>query len=334
MERTCKLTGQPFTVHPDEEEFIQKISFRFGDTEVRPPLPVYCPEVRNQIRTAHRNERFLYKQKSAFSGKNVISIYDEKPLWGKSYTIYGQDEWKSDNWEPMDYGRDFDCKRSFFEQYAELIKDVPRMALVSSGNENSDYTTGTGYCRNCYLINSSENCEDCLYGKLLQECKDSVDCSYLYKSELCYECFSVYESYHCQYLSFSDNCSDCFYSSHLKSCKNCCLCTNLVNKEYHFMNKPLSKEEYEKRLQEFQGSHERSEKMKVLYKEIMTKMVRKYANIENSENCTGDYIEGSRNCVECYDVTDSEDCRYVYVGVNVKDNYDCCNMYLKPELLL
>jgi hypothetical protein len=31
-------------------------------------------------------------------------------------------------------------------------------------------------------------------------------------------------------------------------------------------------------------------------------------------------------------MTDSEDCRNVQVGVNVKDSYHCSNMYLKPEL--
>jgi hypothetical protein len=61
-------------------------------------------------------------------------------------------------------------------------------------------------------------------------------------------------------------------------------------------------------------------------------MIHRFANIVNSENCSGDYIENSRNCIECYDVNESQDCRYVAVGVKVKDNYDCSNMYIKPEL--
>jgi hypothetical protein len=74
------------------------------------------------------------------------------------------------------------------------------------------------------------------------------------------------------------------------------------------------------------------EAIKEKYEEAMRVMIRKYANITNSENCSGDFIDSSRNCLDCYDVNDSEDCRYVQVGVNVKDNYDCSNMYLKPEL--
>jgi hypothetical protein len=274
----------------------------------------------------------MTKVKSAFSGKDVVSIVGEPALWGEPFKIYSQEEWKSDAWDPMEYGRDVDFGKPFFEQYAALQKAVPRMALISLANENSEYTTGTAYCKNCYLINSSENCEDCYYGKLLQKCKNSVDCHYLYGSELCYECFSVYDSYDCQYLSFSQNCQDCLFSSNLRSCKHCCLCTNLEHKEYHFLNKPLPKEEYEQRVRSIQGNFQRTEEMKKLWKDMMRSMIRKYTNIVNGENCSGDYIENSRNCLDCYDVNESEDCRHVYVGVNVKDNYHCSNMYLKPEL--
>ncbi len=332
MERPCEHCRQTFTIHPDEESFIQKMTFTFDKTVITPPLPVQCPDCRLKIRTCYRNEQYLYKVRSAFSDKDVVSIMNDKPLWGEPYKIYDQDEWRSDGWDPLSYGRGFDFTRSFFEQFAQLQKDVPRMALISLGNENSGFTTGTGYCKNCYLINSSENCEDCYYSKLLQKCSDSMDCSYLYNSQLCYECFSVYDSYNCQWLSFSANCRDCFFSSNLTGCSNCCLCTNLNHKEYYFMNKPLQKEEYEKRLKEFRGSCERTGQMQELRQKMMKTMVRKYANIVNCQDCTGDYLENSKNCLDCYDVNESQDSRYVTVGVNVKDNYDCSNMYLKPEL--
>ena len=333
MERICKRCKAHFEIHKDEEDFLQKIVFKFGNTEVHPPLPVYCPDCRCQLRTCQRNERNMYKVRSSFSGKDIISVYAQDPPWGdKPFKIYSQEEWRSDAWDPMEYGRNFDFTRPFFDQFAELLQEVPRQALISISNENSGFTTGTGFCRNCYLINSSEYCEDCYYGKLLQSCKDSVDCSYLYNSELCYECFSCYECYNCQYVSFSTNCSDCMFSSNLKSCTNCCLCTNLSQKEYHFMNEPLSKEEYEKRLKDFRGSYPLTEKMRDLYRKTISKMVRKYANIVSCQNCTGDYVEHSKNCLDCYDVNESEDCRYVQVGVQVKDNYDCSNMYIKPEL--
>ncbi len=332
MEKTCRRCQAYFTIHPDEEVFLEKLTFVFGTTTMHPPLPVHCPECRLQIRTSHRNERYLYKNRSALSGKDIVSIYAPEPITDGPPNVYAQEEWRSDAWDPLTYGRDFDFNRPFFEQIGELHRAVPCMALISIGNDNSAFTTGTGYCRNCYLINSSENCEECYYGKLFQKSKSSVDCHYLYDSELSYECFSCYGCYACQNVSFSQNCQDCFFSSNLRSCKNCCLCTNLDHKEYHFQNKPLSQEKYEKRLQEFRGSFKHTEQMKQLYGNATYSMIRKFANIVNGENCTGDYIENAKNCLDCYDVNDSEDCRYVTVGVNVKDNYDCSNMYLKPEL--
>lgn len=308
------------------------MQFQFGASTVNFPEPENCPDCRNQIRTANRNERFLYHRASDKSGKQVISIYPKEAPWGKPYTIYTQEEWNSDQWDPMEYGRDFDFNRGFFEQFAELQKDVPRIQLISIGCENSPYTTGTGYCKNCHLINSSEYCEECYYGKLLQNCKDSVDCTYLYNSELCYECFSVYKSYNCAFLSFSSNCSDCFFSENLTGCRNCFLCTNLSNKEFYFMNKPLDKAEYQKRIAEFMGSHRYFEQAKKLLQRLRQEHIHKYSHIVNSENCTGDFVQDSRNCQHCFDVNESEDCRNVWLGVQGKDVLDCSNVYVKPQL--
>ena len=330
--RTCVTCGSPFAIHPDEEAFLQKMTWTFGDTKVALPLPDTCPVCRSQLRVAHRNERYLYRTPAANTGKETITLFAPEPLWGPAYKVLSQEDWRSDGMDPMSYGRDFDFSRPFFEQWSVLHKSVPRMALTSLGNENSDFSTGTGYCKNCYLINSSEYCEDCYYGKLFQKCKTSADCSYLFDSELCYQCFSVYHSYGCQYVNFSQNCQDCFFSSNLRGCKNCCLCTNLDHKEYHFLNQPLSREDYEQRLKEFRGSFERTEQMRTLLAKQMTSMIRKYTNIVNSEDCTGDYIENSKSCIDCYDVSDGQDCRNVFVGVQPKDLYDCSNMYIKPEL--
>lgn len=262
----------------------------------------------------------------------MVSVYHEEPLWGAPYKVYTHDEWNAESMDMEEYGREFDFGRPFFAQFGELHKDVPRLGMMVIGNENCDFTAGTGYCKNCYLINSSEYCEDCEYGKLLQSCKDSVDCSYLYNSELCYECFSVFKSYNCSFVSFSTNCRDCSFSTHLQGCSNCCLCSNLRQKQYHFLNEPLSREEYERRVGEFRGSFQKREEMRKKWMALGKDMVHRFANIVKSEHCTGDFIEHSRNCLDCYDMNESQDCRYVIVGVQVKDNYDCSNMYIKPEL--
>ncbi len=329
----CISCGNQFVISDEERAFLVKMQFSFGSTKIDLPEPENCPECRLRLRTAHRNERFLYRRKSAKSGKDFVSLYHSEPVDPKrAYVIWDQTEWKADDFDPLVYGRAFDFSRPFFDQFAELQNAVPHMNLITVSNENSDFSTGTGYCKNCYLINSSEYCEDCYYGKLFQSCSDSCDCAYLFDSQICYECFSVYNSYNCSFLSFSKNCTDCSFGSALTNCKNCFLCTNLDRKEFFFENKQCTKEEYAKKIAEFAGSYSAQQKAKKKLQELMRSGMHRAANIVNSENVTGDYIESSRNCTDCYDMTDSEDCRYVTVGVAAKDCIDCSNMYVKPEL--
>ncbi|PID70668.1 hypothetical protein CSB37_01120 [bacterium DOLZORAL124_38_8] len=328
MKQTCPVSGKEFIVTQFEQDFLKKIAPTFAGKTFEIPLPKLCPEERMRLRTLHRNEQFLYRNVSAFSQQNVISIYPTDT----DFTIVSKDEWFSDTWDGLDYGTDFDFSKNFFEQFQVLRKKVPRASTVNEQNENCEYTTGTAYSKNCYLINSSENCEDCYYSKLLQQCTNVVDSAYCYDSELLYECFNVKNCYDCKYTYNAQNSSDCWFCDDIKNCQNCFLSTNLVGQQYVFMNQKLSKDEYEKRIQTILNSKEHWEKCFSLFKDVQKNRWYKYAQILNSENCTGDFIANSQNCLNCYDVTKSQDCLNVQVGVEVKDLLDCSNMYLKPEL--
>ncbi len=330
MSLPCPLCHQPFTIGKDETAFLEKMTFTFGKTVVHPAEPKECPACRLKIRTAHRNERFLYRRKSDLSGKGIVAIFHPEPM--RPCTVYAHDEWHSDKWDAITYGRAYDFGRSFFDQFFDLQSAVPKMAVVTVGNENCEFTTGTGYCKNCYLINSSEYCEDCCYGKLFQKCRSCYDCSYIFDSELCSQCFSVYNCYQCRFLSFSKNCNDCQFSLSLLSCKNCFLCSNLERKEYCFRNKQLSKQDYAREIAAYTDSYEKQQEALAELELLQAKSIHRAANILNSEDCTGDYLENSKNCHECFDVSDSQDCTRVTVGVSTKDCFDCSNMYIKPEL--
>ena len=60
----------------------------------------------------------------------------------KSYKVYEQSEWWSDKWDQLDYGRDFDFSRNFFEQFDELMREVPLCQLTTeyTQQENCSYT--------------------------------------------------------------------------------------------------------------------------------------------------------------------------------------------------
>jgi len=280
-----------------------------------------------RFRNAHRNEQYLYKNTSAFSGKPLISIYSKD----KPCQVYSPEEWFSDKWDALEYGKDYDFSKTFFQQFNELCLETPKLGLVAVQNENSPYVTSTAYSRNCYLINCSENCEDSYYSKLLQKCKDIVDSSYIYDSELIYQGFNLRKCYNCKFVYNSENSSDCAFSDNLNGCKDCFLSTNLSHKEYYFLNEQLTKEEYSKKIKEFEG-YEGQQRALELLKDLQKKKIYKYANIVNSERCSGDFIRNSKNCTDSYDLVDSEDCMYTQVGVKAKSIVDCSNMYEGPEL--
>lgn len=332
MIQLCSTCQAQFEITPEELSFLEKIAPIYAGKKFEIPAPINCPSCRLAQRTAYRNEQYMYRNISHITKKPLIALYSPDTPWGKDYKIVTHEEWWSDNWDAMTYAQDFDFSKSFFDQFHELCLKIPHVNLIQVGNENCPYTTGTGYCKNCHLINCSENCEDCCYGKLIQSSRDIMDSDYVYDSELLYECFNVKNCNNCIYTSYSQNSFDCAFSENLKGCKNCFLCTNLNNKEYHFMNESVSKEEYLRKIKEFTNSHNAIQKAKEILKSLREKRIHKYANVTNCENSTGDFLSNCRNCNDCYDVNDSEDCKYVNVGVNVKDLYDCSNMYLKPEL--
>jgi len=322
---------QNFTVSEAERKFREKISPTFAGKHFPIPDPTISPTERMKRRTAHRNEQYLHKAKSCFSGKPLVSIYPEN-FAGK---LCSRDEWFSDLWDGLDFGRDFDFSRDFFSQYAELQAEIPRAATVTIGNENCEFTTGTGYCRNCYLINSSEYAEDCMYSKLIQKGRDIMDSSYVYDSELLYECFNVTNCFDSRYLQNCKNCNDSWFCKNCISCNNCFGCVNLKNKQYYFLNKKLPKAEYLEKIAKLQLQKRSSlDGMRTNFQKFAKKFPHKYAENLSCTDCTGDYLLNCKNCRDCYDLEKSEDCWMVWVGGGNRDVYDCSNMYVKAELCL
>lgn len=209
--RICKQCSVSFSITDKDMEFYGKVSPMFGNKKYQIPAPTLCPDCRQQRRLTFRNERKLYKRKCDTTGKDIVSIYSPD----KPYTVYHQDYWWSDNWDAMDYGREFDFSRSFFEQFEEMMREVPRLALCDGNScENCNYTNQIYSCKNCYLIFSCQNDENCSYGKRLIESRDCIDCLLITKSSLCYESIDISKSTLCFFSKNLENCNSMWYSDH------------------------------------------------------------------------------------------------------------------------
>ena len=171
MIRECKNCTTKFEIDQEDQSFYQRMKVS---------EPTFCPSCRMQRRLAARNDRFLYKSKSDLSGEPLITMYNPK----YRFTIYEYKEWWSDLWEPFQYGKDFDFNKSFFEQFSELQKAVPRFNIFNSKSENSDYVNYVTNSKNCYLLYGSWFNEDCMYSQTLNECKNCFDNLFLDKSLL------------------------------------------------------------------------------------------------------------------------------------------------------
>lgn len=318
MQKTCKKCGKQFEIDSQDQEYYKK-----NDV----PLPTHCPDCRMQIKMAFRNERNLYSRKCDLTGKKILSIYPPT----SPYKVYDRKEWYGDNWDPLEYGKDFDFSRSFFEQFKELSLDVPQPNLKLRNNENSEHCHDTSSAKNCYLCFNADQCEDSYYCNTYGlGSKNCVDMFWCLQDEICYECTKTHGSYHSFWCLNCEGLVDCILCTDCKSCQNCFGCIGLRHKKYCLYNKQLGKEKYEEFINNFDFSYTEIERAKKNLYELILKTPQQNLHITASEDCIGDYIQNSKNCTDCFDVMDSENSKYVWDGI-VINSYDCFNTGLNTN---
>jgi len=273
-----------------------------------------------------RNERKLYTRKCDLSGRQILSIYSPD----KPYKVYDQSEWWSDKWDAMDYGKDYDFKRGFFEQLRELYKEVPRVSLHTINVENSYYTGYSLNCKNCYLLFGVGGDEDCMYGKYVSYSKNCLDSLCLYSSEFCYQGVASDGCYGCRFFTNSRNCSDCTMIEECSGCKNCICCFGLRSKEYCILNKFVGKEKYQEFVKDYEYlTHKNIEFLRQKLADLKKNLPHVQSHIYASENCSGDAVFNSKNCHFAYDVKDSEDCKYIHNSPKCVGTWDA--VYCAPD---
>src|SRR6185369_11262845 len=92
----------------------------------------------------------------------------------------------------------------------------------------------------------------------------------------------------------------------------------------YIFNQPYSKEEYLKMVNQWDlGSYETYQKVRQAALEHFKKLPPRPTLDDFSVNYTGNYVFQSKNCQECYEVADAQDCKYLLlVNSQVRDCYD------------
>ncbi len=325
----CKDCNKEFNINFFEIKFLSKLSPKINEKIENLPLPKQCPGCREKNRIAFRNEFNFFKRKCSLTKKTIVSIYPEDT----EFPVYDQKVWWSDDFDPYEYGKDFDFSKTFFEQYNELNKRVPKFAIGNAKSENSEYTNYSAENRNCYICAGSSFNENCYYCSRVTNSKYVCDSYSLDKCEYCYFCASSSTLYGSAYSINCQSSSNLFLCDNCVGCKDCFGCTDLNGSQYCIFNQQLSKEDYINKRKELLEQFNRNE---LNISELRSKR-EKY--IVACEDCSGNQLMNSKNCKSCFGLKESEDCLNVGCGTMDKDCLDssfmdkCELMYYSTNLI-
>lgn len=317
----CLSCNTSFSILKEDQESLKKLSPRIADTIYPLPHPKLCPSCRQIRRMAWRNERNLYTRTCSKSGKQLIGAFSPD----KPFPVYDNALWWSEDNDATSFGKPIDFNRSIFSQMEELQKVVPRLNVFNYSEdrmENSRYTNCAGDLKNCYLIFASGRDESCSYCTYINDSFQCMDCFFVMHSNNCYECIDIEG---CNHLLYSLNSKDCYDSYFLYDCRGChdCIgCVGLRKKSYCIFNQQFSKEEFLEQKATLLKNRAAISNTRERFAKLLPTVPRKYIHGDKNENVVGDFVWNSKNCFECYDTANSEDCRYCTWYCDGKDSMD------------
>ena len=307
--KVCQNCKNDFIIEPDDFAFYEKIKV---------PTPTWCPQCRFRRRIIWRNERKLFRVKSALSGKNIFTLFPSEA----GYIIYGNEEWRG-GYDPIIFGQEVDFTRPFLQQLFELNKKVPKPAGSRLRMVNSEYSDNGDSLKNCYLLFNSNFTEDSGYGNGVDRCQLCYDNSHIQGCERCYHSFWLTNCYQTHFSSRCEDCTDTWFSKDCRACSNCVGCVNLRTKSYCIFNEQYSKEEYQIKLKEFNfSSWKNIIDINKKAKEFWLKFPNKFMQGIKNQNVSGEFITHSKNVRDSYLVRESENLRYVQYS-QVPSSKDC-----------
>lgn len=304
--KICKNCSRQFGIFEKDIEFYKRFEV---------PSPTHCPACRQARRLSWRNEWKLYRRKCDKIGKDIISyLSPDKPM-----PVYHFDEWFKDDWDRMQYGQEIDWNKPFFEQFETLLNKVPSISVLIGDCENSEYTNFSWKNKNCYLVIASDFNEDCMYCTHAFGSRDCHDCFFIKNSELLYDCVDCERCYNSDNLKQCKDTRDSHFCEDCVGCNNCIGCVNLRKQEFMIFNQKFTKEEYEKQKSDLLKNETSIQKR---FEEIRLKEPIRALFMSKCENSLGNNIINCKDCFQCFDLIESEDCRYITYGEGTKDSMD------------
>lgn len=324
--KICIKCKAEFTLEQDDFSFYEKMKV---------PVPNVCPDCRFKMRAIWRNEMCLYSgRKCGLCDKSILSMYNPK----SPYVVFCRNCHSGDGWDPKNYAIDYDKSKTFLEQLKELFIRVPKLNLYvtfSSGPIiNSDYISNAGGAKNCYFLFNGGPAEDTMYSRGVRDCRELCDAYFGVNIEQCYETVNVNQSNKIDYGQNVVGCVDSHFIYNCSNLVNCFGCVNLRNKSNYWFNEKISREEYEKRINEFKGSYKIREKYIKDFFDFKKKFPHRENNNLKTVNSNGDYLFECKNVKNSFEVAKGEDCKYIFSGKRTKDSMGVIGFGFQSESLL
>lgn len=321
IDRACISCKKTFLIDDNDLNFYGRIKV---------PPPTWCPECRMIRRMSFWNVRNFFKRTDD-SGRIFFSSYPEN-----SFKVIDRDIWWSDEFDAAKYSREYDFSRSFFDQFKELLSEVPLPAsdLVQSiGSEYCNFAYNIKNCYMCFNFGSSEDCLYCVSCGFLKNVVDSTDSA---QSEACYELYGSSKNYRVFFSAYTSECRDSYFLYNCSDCSDCFGCVNLRHKQYYIWNQPYSKEEYFEKLKEMNlGSYETLTNVRRKFGEFIARFPKKHIQGSDNSNVSGGYINKSKGVKLGFQIYNNcENIAYSQSLVtNAKDSYDHTNWGDNSELI-
>mgnify|MGYP003393881666 CR=1 FL=1 len=295
--RVCQNCKQNFTIQPEDFAFCER---------VKVPPPTFCWRCRAIRRMAFRNMRHLYPRTCDATGARIFTLMPpDNPM-----PVYESGYWNSDQWDPLNYDRNYDFSRPFFDQIRERYNAVPWGIMWSMEMVNTDYSV-SAFSKNCYLCFDSGYDEDSAYNVTLLYSKKCFDGLNVKDSELCYYCLNTNQSYK---TFFSRNCTSCvevWFSQDCIGCTNCFGCSGLRNKKYCIFNEQYDKETYETKLEKMRlNTWSGIQSARKQAEELWQRSLVKYQHGFQVFHGMGDYLYNGTELVNCFFVGNAQNMRH------------------------
>ena len=277
----------------------------------------YCFNCSKQIMLSFWPYGNFYLKKDDLTGENIITTYPPQT----KFPIYKRSNWHSDNWQAPQ--QDYDKNRTYFEQLIELQQKTPHFhALGDADSVNCDYCDDVWSSRNCYYNRSFLECENLHYSYRNIKVKDSIDITFSFNLNNCYDCTYCFDSYNLNYSINSRNCLDSYFLYDCRECEHCFMCYNLRFKKYCIINKQYTKEEYCNLLAAYKlNDFKTIQNLKQKFSEILKNIALHKQDLNTkTEECNGNFLDKCKSVENSFLTQESENCSNFFRGIIDKDS--------------